>query len=127
MAMGLPTITTDWGGSTEFTSQGSIPIAINATRRGIPATYPVNATTVELSSDDGFESNMRMAAVSIPHTVEVLRQVYEQPPEVNQEVGRRARETIVHQFSQASTTDLMTVRLAAIAHKLRCEPDDEGS
>ena len=67
----------------------------------------------------GGERNMKMAAPSIPHTVELLRKVYEQTPEVNREVGRKARDVIVRQFSQAATTDLMTLRLAAVAQNIK--------
>jgi glycosyltransferase involved in cell wall biosynthesis len=132
MAMGLPTISTDWGGSTEFTSHGSMPAAVKATRHEMPVSYPINASIVEvpqLADGYGGEHNMRMAAPSVPHTVELLRKVYEQTPEVNQEVGRRARDVIVRQFSQAATTDMMTVRLAAVAQKLRWESavEDEAA
>ena len=126
MAMGLPTISTHWGGSTEFSAHGSVPVAINLTHHDVPASYTVNATTFESpDAGDGYEANMRMAAPSIPHTVELMRQVYEQSPKMNQEAGRRAREVIVREFSQAATTDLMTVRLAVVAEKLRWDTDEE--
>ena len=126
MALGLPTISTHWGGSTEFNSHGSNPVAINVTHHDAPASYTVNATTFESpDAGDGYEANMRMAAPSIPHAVELLRQVYEQSPKENQEAGRRAREVIVRGFSEAATTDLMTVRLAAVAQKLRWESAEE--
>eukprot|EP00658_Telonema_sp_P-2_P064068 TRINITY_DN5293_c0_g2_i6.p1 TRINITY_DN5293_c0_g2~~TRINITY_DN5293_c0_g2_i6.p1 ORF type:complete len:213 (-),score=24.46 TRINITY_DN5293_c0_g2_i6:29-667(-) len=128
MSMGLPTIATDWGGSTEFTSHGSMPAVVKATRHEMPVSYPINASIVEvpqLADGYGGEHNMRMAAPSVPHTVELLRTVYEQTPDVNQEVGRRARDVIVRQFSQAATTDMMTVRLAAVAQKLRWESTAE--
>ena len=122
MAMGLPTISTNWGGSTEFTSHGSIPVPIRAPRFKSTASYHINASVMEyahLAEGYGGERNMKMAAPSIPHTVELLRKVYEQTPEVNREVGRKARDVIVRQFSQAATTDLMTLRLAAVAQNIK--------
>ena len=96
----------------------------------IPSSYAINVSVVEIPSlaeGYGGEKNMKMAAASLEHTVELLREVYSNGPRVNHEVGKRARDVVERHFSQESTTDLMTARLAAVAQSLREETDAEYS
>lgn len=114
MAMGLPTIATDWGGTSEFINEDvALPIRV--------------AQLVELSTSDqaslkppgpgGFLHGHRYAEPDTAHLRERMRWVYGNRGDNAVALGKRARDHMRMYFSPTAVSDIITHRLQIIRSK----------
>jgi glycosyltransferase involved in cell wall biosynthesis len=102
MSMGMPTISTNWGGNTEFmTPETSFLIPIDGLE--------------ELPRGNlyGTEGGKKWALPSVSALTGILKYVKDNP-EHAAEVGRRARRHVSRHFSEAALVDLVDARLEAV-------------
>jgi len=110
MAMGLPTIATDWSGTTEFINKDV----------GLPLKYRLKELTTEDMDDMyvGAELNgHKYAEPSIAHLRELMRWVYNHPDE-GMLLGKKAREHMRQRFSYKAVRNIVKDRLNQIAPAL---------
>lgn len=107
MAMGLPTIATDWSGTTEFLNKD--------------VALPLKYTLKDLSPSDmedmysGAElEGHKYAEPSVPHLRELMRWIYSHPGDAK-ELGRKARAHMREHFGFKAVRDIMMNRLRQIA------------
>ena len=102
MAMGLPTISTDWGGQQEFmTPQNSFLIRLDSVEE------------LPLDSVYRYARGKKWATPSLAHTRELMKLVYAHP-QLAKAVGRRARRDVQARFSEEAVADVVDRRLQAI-------------
>lgn len=104
MAMGLPVITTNWSGPTEYLSEEN--------------GYPLRVDELDEALPDW--PGHRWAKPSVSHLMELMRHVSSHKNrEETLRKGHRARADVVSKFCKRCVSDVVLVRLRAIADKLR--------
>jgi len=104
MAMGLPTIATNWSGQVDFMGED---------RQQSYALKIDHLENVPRDSSYGWVNGKIWAQPSEDHLVELFKHVYEHPEEAR-ELGKRARQHIVEYFSDEVIARFVRQRLAAI-------------
>jgi glycosyltransferase involved in cell wall biosynthesis len=110
MAMGLPCITTNWGGVTEFATPETTLLVDVLSPEG-----------EDVSADPEFfemEPGMRVGTPLSSHLRGLMLQLFNDRPAAAL-LGQRARAHIVANFSSARLATLTRLRLIAIARKLQ--------
>eukprot|EP00656_Telonema_subtile_P034749 TRINITY_DN38795_c0_g1_i1.p1 TRINITY_DN38795_c0_g1~~TRINITY_DN38795_c0_g1_i1.p1 ORF type:complete len:192 (+),score=20.20 TRINITY_DN38795_c0_g1_i1:246-821(+) len=110
MSMGLPCITTNWGGVTEFATPQTTLLVDVLTPEG-----------EDVSQDPEFEEmeeGMRVATPLTSHLRVLMRQLYDDRVAAVL-LGQKARAHIVANFSSSHVATLTRLRLLAIARKLQ--------
>lgn len=103
MAMGMPTIATNWSGNVDFmTDANSYPLKIDGLEE------------VPSSSEYGAAPGKMWAKPSEDHLVELMRRVFTDREEAAA-VGRRAREHVVQHYSDEAIAQLVVERAAQLA------------
>ncbi len=102
MAMGLPTISTNWGGQMEFmTQETSFLIELDGVEE------------IPFNSDYRWELGKKWAVPSLNDTKRHMRAVFDDP-EYGRTVGQRARRHIVEQFSEEAVATIIDRRLQSV-------------
>lgn len=98
MAMGLPTIATNWSGTSSFLSNEHA--------------YPLPFTLVPVGGD-GAIAEQKWAQPSAGALRSLMRRVFSHPSEAK-EKGARARQLVAKRYSQAAVADLLIDRCACL-------------
>ena len=109
MSMGMPTISTNWGGNTEFMTKDTSFL------------IPVDGLD-ELPKGNlyGSEGGKKWALPSVAETSSLMRHVWLHATHAT-EVGLRARRHIVERFSEAAILDIVDQRLEDIRKIIRAK------
>ena len=107
MAMGLPTIATDWGGNLEFMSRNTSLLVRVA---GFEPSDPY----------DDWLRNFHWATPDVNHLAELMAWCFYNP-EKAKELGRRARVDVVKRFSNEAVAEVIMKRLKEIKAKVDAE------
>jgi hypothetical protein len=103
MAMGLPTIATDYSGIREFLTP--------------EVGFPVRTLGLEPAMGIGFRPWMRWAKVDTAHLREQMRRVFSMDARQRQEVGRRARQHVATHFSRAAIARQVKTHVETLMRK----------
>jgi glycosyltransferase involved in cell wall biosynthesis len=103
MAMGLPTIATDYSGIREFLTP--------------EVGFPVRTLGLETAKGIDFQAWMRWAKVDAAHLREQMRRVFSMDARQRQEVGRRARQHVATHFSRAAVARQVKTHLETLMRK----------
>ena len=102
MAMGLPTISTNWGGQMEFmTQETSFMIELDGVEE------------IPMDSDYHWALGKKWGTPSTNQTALYMKTVFEDP-EYGRAVGRRARKRIVDNFSEEAVAQVIDRRLRSV-------------
>jgi glycosyltransferase involved in cell wall biosynthesis len=106
MSMGLPTISTNWGGNTEFMTQNNSFL------------IPIDGLE-EISEDSiyAYEPGKKWGIPSLRHTGRLMRYCFENP-QFAAEVGRRAREDVHKRYNEEAVADIVDQHLEEIKRRL---------
>lgn len=102
MSMGLPTISTNWGGNTEFMRRDT--------------SFLIHVDGLEELPEDTFylyDEGKKWALPSLPHTTALMKHCFEHPDHARA-VGRRAREDVHRRFSEEAIADIVDARIERI-------------
>eukprot|EP00002_Diphylleia_rotans_P003143 TRINITY_DN12116_c0_g1_i2.p1 TRINITY_DN12116_c0_g1~~TRINITY_DN12116_c0_g1_i2.p1 ORF type:complete len:941 (-),score=193.42 TRINITY_DN12116_c0_g1_i2:227-3049(-) len=99
MSMGLPVIATAWGGNMDF---------MNSTN-----SYPIKVEKLEEATGHDFAVGGKWATPSVPHLRQLMRHVFKNRHKAAL-VGKKARESIVENFSQEAVNRVVLQRLLQV-------------
>jgi glycosyltransferase involved in cell wall biosynthesis len=107
MSMGLPTVSTNWGGSVDFTTpETAFLVEVDAVEE------------VPLDSPYGHRPGLKWGQPSLAHLRQLMHYVYDHRA-MAAAVGRRARRHVVAHFDDNVVVDAVTARFDEIARSLR--------
>lgn len=105
MAMGIPVITTNWGGQLEFLKQGLF--------------FPIELEGLQLAGPEQIRDNVlfagqRWAEPSVTSTRAAMRRVFENPAEAKR-IGKDGQEYVLENFSIEKSADQILKRIEEIS------------